>query len=57
MPGKEVQHLGPVNGPMAGGCGGETGFDCAKAEAGLEYCFGFCDICGICQLFNTYNLS
>ena len=32
------------------GSGGEMWLELAKAEAGLEYCVGFCDIRGICQL-------
>lgn len=50
-PGKEVQHPGPREQSHGRwGVEGKRGLNCAKAEAGLEYCFRFC---GICQLFKT----
>lgn len=61
--GKKVQYLGLTRaGPFAGGECGRWGMEqhvAGKVQRqlqGLEYCFEFSEVCGICQLFKTCNL-
>lgn len=61
--GKKVQYLGLTGaGPFAGRECGRWGMEqrvAGKVQRqlqGLEYCFEFREVCGICQLFKTCNL-